>query len=71
MSIFVYQSKKENPNGQPPKQKQIYKEINIGVFWNHVKQGNYKDCLPLLLQNEVLKKDYDKVQKLKETKKNK
>jgi len=56
-----------------PKQKETYvykeKDFKIGVFWNCIKQGQHKDLLKYLLENDLLKEDYERVQKLKLQKK--
>jgi len=41
-------------------------EIQIGQFWNSIKQGQSKNLLNDLLKNDILKADYDAYQKKKE-----
>jgi len=55
----------EKNNKVPPK-----KEPIIGSFWSRIKQDTSKEIYKnILSKNELLKKDYDKVQKIKEEKK--
>jgi len=42
--------------------------VKLGQFWTGIKYGNYRKLLPKLLENEILKKDYDKYLRNKELK---
>ena len=55
-------------NKRIPK-KEVYQDIKLGKFWDHIKQGQHNKLYPLLSQNEILRNDYERVQKLKEKKK--
>ena len=43
-------------------------EVRLGGFWSDIKQGQCKELLPKLLENEYLKKNYEDFLKKKETK---
>jgi len=62
-----------NKENRHPKDEEeyIYKDIlfKIGNFWGHIKGGRYTNILSTLLQNNILKQNYEKVQKIKEKKK--
>jgi hypothetical protein len=52
-----------------PTVEEVYQDIKLGIFWHCIKQGRHNKLYPLLSQNEILKNDYERVQKLKEEKK--
>jgi hypothetical protein len=57
-------------NKKVPKQGEEYKGVKIGRFWDNIKQGRSKELYEnKLSKNEILKADYDRVQKLKQEKK--
>ena len=59
-------------NKKAPKGKQEYKYITIGIFWANIKQSRHEELYnTLLINNNILKKDYNKTQKIKEDKKKK
>ena len=54
-----------NQMGRVPIGTDEYKNIKIGQFWGSIKQGYNKNILPLLLENPILKPNYDKYQENK------
>ena len=66
---------KKNDKSPPFREKVTFKkngvvhEICIGQFWAMVKHGYSKDLRDRLLENDILKADYDKCQEKKEQKK--
>jgi superfamily II DNA or RNA helicase len=55
-----------------PTQKEEYKEVKLGQFWDGIKQGcNPQIYQNILSKNDILSKDYERVQKVKEKKKGK
>ncbi len=46
-------------------------EVKLGIFFNGIKQGNYKELYENILStNEIIKNEYEKIQVLKETREN-
>jgi superfamily II DNA or RNA helicase/predicted SprT family Zn-dependent metalloprotease len=67
--IYVKENKKSPPQREKVKFKNgVVHEICIGQFWAMVKQGHNKDLRDRLLENDILKADYDKCQEKKEQK---
>ena len=51
-----------------PSKYEIYKNVNIGNFWGNTKQGGKKDLYDSTMsKNIILKNDYEKVLKMKES----
>jgi uncharacterized protein (DUF736 family) len=46
--------------GRIPKKNEMYKGINISMFWNDVKRATTKSVLSKLLEIDILKQDYEK-----------
>uniref|UniRef100_A0A6C0K6I0 Uncharacterized protein n=1 Tax=viral metagenome TaxID=1070528 RepID=A0A6C0K6I0_9ZZZZ len=69
--IYVKKNKKSPPQDEKVKftKKGVEHEIYIGKFWSKIKQGQNKDLRDRLLENDILKADYDKCQEKKEQKK--
>jgi hypothetical protein len=43
-----------------PSNKEIYKDLKIGIFWNIINHGSYKQLYSnILSKNDILKKNYD------------
>ena len=57
-----------NENNRIPTQKEIYKGIKLGIFWDNIKGRNNNLYNQYLEQNEMLKIDYTWVQKNKKGK---
>ena len=56
-------------NKRIPKKEEVYQDIKLRSFWDNIKQGQHNKLYPLLSQIEILRNDYERVQKLKEEKK--
>ena len=55
--------------GRVPKQKEEYQGEKLGIFWMNIKKRRIKGIYAILFTNEILKKDYEQLQKLKDEKK--
>ena len=59
-------------NGRVPKKTEEYDGVKIGIWWGKVKQGNCKEVYESTLSaNKILKEEYERLQKVKEEKKDK
>lgn len=53
-----------------PSKNYMYNKIALGHWWHHIKQGRCKDIYrSLLIHNEILSDDYNRIQKIKQVKK--
>ena len=60
-----------NENNRIPTQKEIYKGIKLGIFWDNIKGRNNNLYNQYLDQNELLREDYERVRKNREENKDK
>jgi superfamily II DNA or RNA helicase len=60
-------------SGKKPSKEELYKHVKIESFWGTIKQGHHHKQLYIekLQHNEILKKDYDRLQELKKRKEGK
>jgi superfamily II DNA or RNA helicase len=59
-----------NREKRVPKQKEFVDDVKLGRFWNGIQQGmNAKIYQDILSHNELFREDYERVQRLKATKK--
>ncbi len=59
-------------NKRVSKSEEVYLDVKIGRFWDCIKQGQCKEIYEnILLQNDILREDYERCQKIKEEKKGK